>query len=197
GHADYVKNMVTGAAQLDGAILVVSALGHVMLATADSTSGIAQVVTGFAFVYGGGGPLVALGTDIVVGSAPPEQAGSASAVSETSTELGMALGVATLGSLGAAVYRAGVELPPGVGDGAGDTLAGALDAAKSLPAEVASALADSGRAAFTDGMNAVGAVGTLLALGSAVMVAMVIKSPPTGAGEEPAPGDEPLVKAAE
>ncbi|MGW9367985.1 MFS transporter, partial [Streptomyces albidoflavus] len=177
--------------------LVVSALGHVMLATADSTSGIAQVVTGFAFVYGGGGPLVALGTDIVVGSAPPEQAGSASAVSETSTELGMALGVATLGSLGAAVYRAGVELPPGVGDGAGDTLAGALDAAKSLPAEVASALADSGRAAFTDGMNAVGAVGTLLALGSAVMVAMVIKSPPTGAGEEPATGDEPLVKAAE
>ncbi|MFE3085764.1 MFS transporter [Streptomyces albidoflavus] len=177
--------------------LVVSALGHVMLATADSTSGIAQVVTGFAFVYGGGGPLVALGTDIVVGSAPPEQAGSASAVSETSTELGMALGVATLGSLGAAVYRAGVELPPGVGDGAGDTLAGALDAAKSLPAEVASALADSGRAAFTDGVNAVGAVGTLLALGSAVMVAMVIKSPPTGAGEEPATGDEPLVKAAE
>ncbi len=62
---------------------------------------------------------------------------------------------------------------------------------------MASALADSGRAAFTDGMNAVGAVGTLLALGSAVMVAMVIKSPPTGAGEEPATGDEPLVKAAE
>src|SRR5579871_594714 len=30
GHADYVKNMITGAAQVDGAILVVSALDGVM-----------------------------------------------------------------------------------------------------------------------------------------------------------------------
>ena len=30
GHADYVKNMITGAAQIDGAILVVSALDGVM-----------------------------------------------------------------------------------------------------------------------------------------------------------------------
>ncbi|MFJ7159415.1 elongation factor Tu [Streptomyces sp. NPDC101118] len=35
GHADYVKNMVTGAAQLDGAILVVSAADGVMPQTAE------------------------------------------------------------------------------------------------------------------------------------------------------------------
>ncbi|MBX7465130.1 elongation factor Tu [Streptomyces sp. NPDC059095] len=35
GHADYVKNMVTGAAQLDGAILVVSALEGIMPQTAE------------------------------------------------------------------------------------------------------------------------------------------------------------------
>ncbi|MGP3983033.1 elongation factor Tu [Streptomyces sp. KR80] len=35
GHADYVKNMVTGAAQLDGAVLVVSALEGVMPQTAE------------------------------------------------------------------------------------------------------------------------------------------------------------------
>lgn len=35
GHADYVKNMITGAAQLDGAILVVSALDGVMPQTAE------------------------------------------------------------------------------------------------------------------------------------------------------------------
>jgi elongation factor Tu len=35
GHADYVKNMVTGAAQLDGAVLVVSALDGVMPQTAE------------------------------------------------------------------------------------------------------------------------------------------------------------------
>ncbi|GGV94243.1 elongation factor Tu-3 [Streptomyces gelaticus] len=35
GHADYIKNMVTGAAQLDGAILVVSALDGIMPQTAE------------------------------------------------------------------------------------------------------------------------------------------------------------------
>ncbi|MCQ4079457.1 elongation factor Tu [Streptomyces sp. RB6PN25] len=35
GHADYVKNMITGAAQLDGALLVVSALDGVMPQTAE------------------------------------------------------------------------------------------------------------------------------------------------------------------
>ncbi|MFI5757672.1 elongation factor Tu [Streptomyces sp. NPDC051569] len=35
GHADYVKNMVAGAAQLDGAILVVSALDGIMPQTAE------------------------------------------------------------------------------------------------------------------------------------------------------------------
>ncbi|RBM11811.1 MFS transporter [Streptomyces sp. PT12] len=177
--------------------LVLSAAGHVMLATADSTSGIAQVVTGFAFVYGGGGPLIALGTDIVVGSAPPEQAGSASAISETSTELGMALGVATLGSLGTAVYRGGVDLPAQIQDGTGDTLAGALEAARDLPADVAAALTESGRAAFTDGMNVIGGLGALLALGSAVLVAAVIKSPPTGGGDGSAAEAEPVASASD
>ncbi|GAB2922141.1 MFS transporter [Streptomyces heilongjiangensis] len=176
--------------------LAVSALGHVMLALADSTSGIAQVVTGFAFVYAGGGPLIALGTDIVVGSAPPEQAGSAAAISETSTELGMALGVAILGSVGTAVYRGEVDVPARVPDGAGDTLAEALQAAKDLPADVAAAFVDSGRAAFTEGMNVIGVVGALLALGTAVLVAVVIKAPPTGAGEQaPEPAESPVAPA--
>ncbi|GHJ39065.1 elongation factor Tu [Streptomyces sp. TS71-3] len=35
GHADYVKNMVTGAAQLDGAILVVSAIDGIMPQTSE------------------------------------------------------------------------------------------------------------------------------------------------------------------
>ncbi|MEU0805304.1 MFS transporter [Streptomyces sp. NPDC005970] len=177
--------------------LVVSAVGHGMLALADSSSGVAQVVTGFAFAYAGGGPLVALGTDIVVGSAPPEQAGSASALSETSTELGMALGVATLGSVGTAVYRGEVDVPARVPDGAGDTLAGALEAAKNLPADLSAAFVDSGRAAFTEGMNVIGGIGALLALGSAVLVAVVIKSPPTGVGEESAAGAEPVAETAE
>ncbi|MFF4389840.1 MULTISPECIES: MFS transporter [unclassified Streptomyces] len=169
--------------------LAVSGMGHVVLSLADSSSGIAQVVTGFAFVYAGGGPLIALGTDIVVGSAQPEQAGSAAAISETSTELGMALGVAVLGSLGAAVYRSGVEVPAGVSEDAGHTLAGAVEATHGLSSEVAAALLDSAREAFTDGMNVIGGIGALVALASAVLVAVVIKIPATGAGGDSAGSD--------
>ena len=46
---------------------------------------------------------------------PPDKAGSASAVSETAYELGVALGIALLGSLLATLYRAGLNtesLPP-------------------------------------------------------------------------------------
>ena len=43
-----------------------------------------------------------------MGSAPPEQAGAATGISETSGELGGAVGIAILGSLGTAVYRSRV-----------------------------------------------------------------------------------------
>jgi MFS transporter, DHA2 family, multidrug resistance protein len=52
------------------------------------------------------GPLVALGTNLVVSSAPPPEAGSAASVAQTANELDYALGIATLGSIGTAVYRA-------------------------------------------------------------------------------------------
>ena len=47
-------------------------------------------------------PVVTLATELIVGSAPPEQAGAATGVSETSGELGGALGIAVLGSIGPA-----------------------------------------------------------------------------------------------
>jgi DHA2 family multidrug resistance protein-like MFS transporter len=51
------------------------------------------VLIGFAVAYTGIGPVTALATDLVVGSAPPERTGSASALSETSTEIGVSLGI--------------------------------------------------------------------------------------------------------
>lgn len=171
--------------------LALSGIGHLVLSTADSSSGIAQVVTGFALVYAGGGPLIALGTDIVVGSAQPEQAGSAAALSETSTELGMALGVALLGSLGTAVYRSGVDVPAGAPEAAGDTLAGAVEAAQGLSGDAAATLLASAREAFADGLNLIGGIGALVALASAVLVAVVIKLPATAAAGDPAAPDAP------
>jgi DHA2 family multidrug resistance protein-like MFS transporter len=50
------------------------------------------------------GPVFTLAADLGVGAAPSERAGAAAAINETSSELGGALGIAVLGSIGAAVY---------------------------------------------------------------------------------------------
>ncbi|WDZ83556.1 MFS transporter [Micromonospora cathayae] len=159
--------------------LAISAVGHLMLALIPSEGGLTQLVVGFMLVYAGGGPLIALGTDIVVGSAPPEQAGSAAAVSETSTELGMALGVAILGTIGSIVYRSGVDVPAGTADGsaAADTLAGAVTVAGQLPADAANALLTSARDAFTGGLNVVATIATTITVLLAVAVVALVRTP--------------------
>ena len=54
-------------------------------------------------------PIGAITTDLVMGAAPPERAGAASAISETSFEFGGALGIAVLGSLFTFVYGRGMR----------------------------------------------------------------------------------------
>jgi elongation factor Tu len=51
GHADYIKNMITGAAQMDGAILVVSALDSVMPQTREHVLLARQVGLNHLVVY--------------------------------------------------------------------------------------------------------------------------------------------------
>lgn len=53
----------------------------------------------------GSGFVGTVATDVVVGAAPADRSGAASAISETGAELGGALGIAVLGNLGLAVYR--------------------------------------------------------------------------------------------
>lgn len=63
------------------------------------------VVAGFIVVYLGCGPFDALGTDIVISSAPEGKSASAGATAETATELGVGLGIAIWGTIGTAVYQ--------------------------------------------------------------------------------------------
>ena len=89
--------------------LVVNALGTGLMAIAawhSSLIGVlgASMIMGLGFV-----PVILTTTGLIVGTAPPERAGSASAISETSAEFGGALGVAILGSLGTLIYRFGMQ----------------------------------------------------------------------------------------
>ncbi|MFH9733856.1 MFS transporter [Streptomyces sp. NPDC017260] len=137
------------------ATLALSTVGYVLLALVGPSGGIALMVVGFGLVYLGLGAIAALGTDLVVGAAPAEKAGSASAMSETVQELGVALGVAILGSLATAVYRSQIDdkiptgTPSGVAVAAGDSLAGAVASAEQMPA----GWLDLAKEAATSGMN--------------------------------------------
>ena len=51
GHADYVKNMITGAAQMDGAILVVAATDGVMAQTKEHVLLARQVGVPYIVVF--------------------------------------------------------------------------------------------------------------------------------------------------
>ena len=100
--------------------LMVNALGTGLMAIAawhSSLIGVlgASMIMGLGFV-----PVILTTTGLIVGTAPPERAGSASAISETSAEFGGALGVAILGSLGTLFYRFGMQRADLTGLSAGD-----------------------------------------------------------------------------
>jgi len=119
------------------------------------------------------GLVYTVANDVILASVPPERAGAAAAISETSFELGMALGVATLGSVVAGVYR-GMDIPAGTTDvvaaQARETLSSAHQAAAALPAGHAHELLSAAQSAFTDGLAVAAGLGSALLLASAAAV---------------------------
>jgi DHA2 family multidrug resistance protein-like MFS transporter len=77
------------------------AIGGIALVTRAATAdGPGLLVAGIAMLSLGLAPLFTLAADLAVGSAPPERAGAASGISETSSELGGALGLPSSERLG-------------------------------------------------------------------------------------------------
>ena len=85
--------------------LAVTAVGFGLLIHIDESTSFLYLSTGLVISSLGIAPVFTLTTDLVVGSAPTERAGAASAISETTGELGGALGIAVLGSIGTSIYR--------------------------------------------------------------------------------------------
>jgi DHA2 family multidrug resistance protein-like MFS transporter len=152
----------------------IAAAGFVVLMRVRPDSSLWVVLIGASLLAVGLVAVMTLVTDAVLTAVSPERAGAASALMETSSELGGAFGMAVLGSIGAAVYRSDVmgRLPAGLGsDGVStvrDTLGGALAVARQLPGGVGHDVVDAARVAFTHGMNVVALVGAVVLLGAAV-----------------------------
>jgi MFS transporter, DHA2 family, multidrug resistance protein len=125
-------------------------------------------------------------TDMVVGAAPAEHAGSAGALVQTGQELGGALGIAVLGSIGAAVYSANFDaaaphnVPSTALDAARQTVAGASEVARTLPAAQGNALLDVAREAFTGAVHTASLAGGAVALVTAIFtIALLRRIKPT------------------
>ena len=181
-------------AYLIGGGLAVSASGLAMLAQVGTTDGLALLIAASIVISIGLAPVFGLTTELIVGSAPPERAGAASGISETASELGGALGIAILGSVGVAIYRSEVasdlpaSVPPVAAEAARDTLGGAVAVAAELPGEMGAAVLDVAQEAFVAGMHFTSAIATVIAFGLAVLAVVALRNQRLG-GDDDADGE--------
>ena len=168
------------------AALGVAAVGLAVLTRVGGADGLAYVVVASVIISLGLAPVFGLTTELIVGSAPPERAGAASGISETGAELGGALGISILGSIGVAIYRGEVaDLPAGIPADAAvaarDTLGGAVGAAQELPAQLGSAVLAVAQDAFVSGMQVAAGISVVVAIGVAILALVVLRDVGTGA----------------
>jgi MFS transporter, DHA2 family, multidrug resistance protein len=158
--------------------IVVALAGVALLTQVEASDGPGVLVAGVVILSLGMAPLFTLAADIALGSAPPERAGAASGISETSSELGGALGLAMLGTVGTAVYRneTADAFPDGVAGTASDTLAGAVAASDRLPQALAADVLGPARDAFVQGLQVAATLSGVLVTAAAVMVVRLLLS---------------------
>ncbi len=162
--------------------MAVTAAGFIMLALVDDVaSPLAMLVAGSVVFSLGLTPVVTLTTDMVLSAAPPERAGAASALSETSSEFGGALGIAVMGSIVTAIYRGEIAstLPPGVPPEAAEiarrTIGGAVSVAGELPDALGAELLGSAREAFAQAFGTTAATSAVIAIGVAILAMTLLR----------------------
>jgi MFS transporter, DHA2 family, multidrug resistance protein len=156
--------------------LGVAALGFGLLIQIDESTSFLVLSMGLVISSLGLAPVFTLATDLVVGFAPPERAGAASAISETTGELGGALGIAVLGSIGTSIYRTELSknmpagIPFDVQQAAFQSLGGASNLVQQLPGNLGSILLNAAIDSFIQGLQFAVIISTGLAAVTAVLV---------------------------
>ncbi|MEV0582473.1 MFS transporter [Nonomuraea sp. NPDC050310] len=126
------------------------------------------------------GFIFTVNNDNVLATAPRERAGAAAAISETSFELGGALGIAVLGTVLNTAYTSAMTGP----EAARESLAGAIEVAATLPAEQAGPLLTMARQAFVDGMHVTALVTAAILAGVALLAYFGLRGVPKVIPEE-------------
>ena len=147
----------------------------------DRPAGLALLVTGSVVFSVALAPVDTLATDLALAAVPEERAGAATAITETSAEIGGALGIALLGVAGTAVYRGRIasDVPAGVpapaARAAGETIGGAVATAGQLPDRLGAALVSAARQSFGSGLHVVFAICAILTLAAAVTAVTLLR----------------------
>jgi DHA2 family multidrug resistance protein-like MFS transporter len=150
--------------------MAAAAIGFGVLTTIGTDALVATLI-GAGVLAAGLVLTMTLCAELVLAALRPDQAGAGAAVSEAATELGGALGIALLGSIGAAGYRswAGDHLAGADTHGpAGQSLAGAVGAAGRLGGAAADHLLAVARDAFVHGLHLAALAGALVLVAAAV-----------------------------
>ena len=158
-----------------GGGLILAAVGLLVVAVGESYGGIVVICIGLLVIGAGVGLAFTVSTGAVLGSVPADRAGAASAISETGLELGVALGIAVLGTIQDVGYRfmlgrAPSSLPDRVTDAAEQslaTLSGVIDLTDSAQAR----LMAHAQTAFTHAMQATAVIAAGILLVAGVMAA--------------------------
>jgi DHA2 family multidrug resistance protein-like MFS transporter len=162
--------------------LVTSGVGFALLALADGPYALALLIASTVVMSLGMAPVITIGNEMIITAAPPERAGAASALSETSAEFGGALGIALFGSLGTVLYRQllATDLPAELNAGAASaalaTLGGAVAAAQAHPGPAGDALLAGSRAAFTGAMQVTSLLAMATVVGASVVSARILRN---------------------
>lgn len=160
-----------GRGRLIGAAMLFAACGLGLLVLAEGKPNYLWLALALTVIGLGIGLALTLTTDAVVSAVPADRAGAASAVSETAYELGVALGIALLGSLHALLYRSALD-PMNLGatgDAVRSSLASAAAVASGLPASQAAAVLAAAQNAFVHAMQI-----TTVAMACVLVIAAIV-----------------------
>ncbi|WP_111768494.1 MFS transporter [Nakamurella deserti] len=156
-----------------GAGMALAAVGLAALAVAEASPHYGWLALSLLPVGLGIGVAMTLTVDAVVSAVPPAKAGAASAVSETAYELGVALGIAVLGSLITVFYRSGLVVPDGLGP---EVTAAARESLASASAVLTGDGFAAAAHAFTGAMQWTSGIAAVLLLLAAVVAWRIIPS---------------------
>ncbi|HKA12674.1 MAG TPA: hypothetical protein VKI99_19610 [Candidatus Dormibacteraeota bacterium] len=178
---------------------LIATVGFVVLTQA-RRAGLAVLVGGSIIVAIGAG-LISTTANATIGSAPPERAGSAAAISQSSIDLAGSLGIAALGSPGVVIYRATIAqaipptLRPDMAALAQGTIGSAVAIADLLPRATGAALLAAARNAFADAFSAIALMAAVQTIAATALLAVAAKGPRLSlAAVQPGPLQRPTAR---